>query len=132
MGGLGVGPPGIMPGAAGIDMNLLGGDSLANAYLFAVSAVLVQAAAIEAGRGGSADGELQQLLNSIAADMEDGTLEPARAQLLAEAEQALLPDLVVDMLQARFDERLAPHGSRKKAGTPEGVPAVIWSHNFGG
>ncbi len=55
------------PGAAGIDMNILGGDSPANAYLLAVSAALGQAAGTDAG--------LQELANTIQTDLEeDGKL----------------------------------------------------------
>ncbi|MCX4240701.1 FG-GAP repeat domain-containing protein [Paraliomyxa miuraensis] len=100
---LDIGPPGIDPGDAGIHMNLLGGDTLANAYLFAMSATLVQAAAIEAGPGGGMDGSLQAFINTVANDLaDDGALDPARVQLLDDAEQALYTDRAHDLLQARL------------------------------
>jgi hypothetical protein len=59
--------PNFNPGASGIDMNLLGGDTPANQYLLAVSAVLLQAAGSDAG--------LQELSNTIATNLEPaGTL----------------------------------------------------------
>ncbi len=45
---LGVGPIGYHPGAPGTGMNILGGDTDPNAYLFAVSTVIAQAASTAA------------------------------------------------------------------------------------
>jgi hypothetical protein len=75
-----------------------------NAYLFAMSAVMVQAAVIEAGPEGSVDGTLQGFVNAIAIDLADGTLDPARVQLLDDAEQGLLPDRAYELLAARLSE----------------------------
>jgi len=105
---LGIGPPGFVPGGAGNEMNLLGGSSQANAYLFAVSATLVQAAVIEAGEGGAVDGELQELINALAIDLEDGMLAPNRAALIEEAESAVLPEQVLDRLGARLADLGSP------------------------
>lgn len=99
---LGVGPTALDPGTGGIEMNLLGGSDLANAYLFAVSAVMAQAAATAAGADGSPDGELQELINAIAIDFEDAALDPPRAQLLLDAETELLPERAYDLLAARL------------------------------
>ncbi|MCA9654648.1 MAG: VCBS repeat-containing protein [Myxococcales bacterium] len=102
---LDIGPAGLDPGGAGIDMSLLGGDSLPNAYLFATSAIMIQAAALEAGPGGGVDGSLQAFINAIADDLaDDGMLDPARVQQLDDAEQALVSDRAHDLLAARLAE----------------------------
>lgn len=102
---LDIGPAGLDPGGAGIQMDLLGGDSLANAYLFAMSAIMVQAATSEAGPGGGVDGSLQAFINAIANDLaDDGALDPARVQLLDDAEQALFTDRTYDLLAARLSD----------------------------
>ncbi|MEZ4439883.1 MAG: VCBS repeat-containing protein [Polyangiaceae bacterium] len=101
---LGIGPAAFDPATPGIAMNLLGGNTTANAYLFAVSAVMAQAAVTEAGVSGSVDGELQELLNTTAIDLADGTLEPARRQIIADAETAVVPDRVVALLADRLAE----------------------------
>ncbi len=56
--------PSFNPGANGIDMNLLGGDTPANEYLLGVSAVLLQTAGSDAG--------LQELSNTLATNLEAG------------------------------------------------------------
>jgi hypothetical protein len=67
--------------AAGTDLDILGGDSDANAYLFALSCVLAQTARNEAA--GSEDAELQEQMTRIALDLEDdGALAPALADTL--------------------------------------------------
>lgn len=97
---LGIGPSGFDPGATGLEMTILGGDTDANAYLFAVSAVLVQAAATA---GGALDAVLQEELNTLALDFaDDGELEAAHAGALLTAEAALDIDLVETQLAARL------------------------------
>jgi hypothetical protein len=102
---LGVGPDDFDPGVGGINMNIAGGDTDANAYLFAVSAVIAKAAEL---RGGPLDARLQELVNAISADLApDGVLETTTIQALQEAELALDPPGVM----AAFGERLAELGS---------------------
>jgi len=73
---LGLGPADFVPKTRGVKMNILGGDSDENAYLLAVSAVLLKAAA---DRGGPIDANMQEIANTLAHDMEDGSQEPELA-----------------------------------------------------
>ncbi len=85
------------PAAPGIQMNVLGGDSPANAYLLAASAVLVKAAGSDAG--------LQELSNTIASDLEeDGDLTKANKAKVAAGLLALDSKAVMKNLQKRLDE----------------------------
>ena len=52
--------PSYVPGTSGVHMNVAGADNDDNAYLLAVSTVLTQVAV---NRGGSLDGQLQDVLN---------------------------------------------------------------------
>jgi hypothetical protein len=62
--------------SAGTELDILGGDSDANAYLFALSCVLAQTAFNE--NPGGVDSELQEQMSVIALDLEDdGALTPA-------------------------------------------------------
>ncbi|MFH0903391.1 MAG: hypothetical protein V2A73_22410 [Pseudomonadota bacterium] len=80
-----VGPPGYEPSTTGSQMNILGGDTDDNAYLFAVSAVLVQVAVTE---GGNLDATLQQLINTMSLDLaDDGLLQVATVKKLQEAQK---------------------------------------------
>jgi hypothetical protein len=102
---LGVGPHDFDPGVAGIEMNILGGDTDANAYLLAVSAVLAQAAALRAGEHGSIDSALQEVVNTLMRDLrDDGELSGERRAELRAAEEALDPVAVMDLLVARLAE----------------------------
>jgi hypothetical protein len=66
---------------AGTELDILGGDSDANAYLFALSCVLAQTAFNE--DPGSVDAELQEQMSVIALDLEDdGALQPAVVETL--------------------------------------------------
>lgn len=97
-----IGPPGFDPQADGIEMNILGGENLANAYLFAVSAVLVQAAMISEGIG-SVDAKLQELISTISLDLgNDGDISSDLKDLLYEAQLALDRLGVMDMLAQRL------------------------------
>lgn len=99
--GLGIGPPDFDPGEDGIEMNILGGDTDANAYLFAVSSVLAQAAF---ERGGWIDAELQELVNGLAEDLEgDGELDREAIRELRDAEAALDPEAIREALRVRLD-----------------------------
>jgi len=103
------------PGFTGFNnstsMNLLGGDTGSNAYMFAVSTVLGQVAKNRIpdynntqGASELLNAKLQELLNTLALDLEDGVLEADVKGEIAEA----LPDIdtrVIEyMLARRFDE----------------------------
>jgi hypothetical protein len=104
---LGIGG-GFQPGGTGIASNELGGDNDQNAYLFALSAILVQAAREQAGDGGSVDATLQQLINTIAVDLSaTGQLPTTLTSQIRTAEQDLDVDLTMDF----FATRLAATGS---------------------
>jgi len=105
---LAIGPSTFDPGAPGIALNELGGDTDANAYLLAISAVLTLAAQTAAGPGGPVDATLQQLLNAIAAELTaTGTIEPETIDAIQAAESALDTTQVM----ADFGARLAELGS---------------------
>ncbi len=110
-----IGPPDFSLDDPAIELTLQGGDTIENAYLFAVSSVLVTAAAKRTS--GSMDANLQEIINSISADLApDGELEQARIQELADAQvlprepgfplvlgETLIPSIIKANLQARFD-----------------------------
>lgn len=98
-----IGAPAV--GVAASQLNLLGGDTDANAYLFAVSVVFAQAAL--AANPGAVDAELQQLLNTAALDFADGAFDPTLLARLEIAEE--LVD--VGRVEASFDRRLAEIGA---------------------
>lgn len=86
---LGIGKPGFSLAGAAAEASVLGPDTDDNAYLFAVSAVVMQAAYTADPE--AADAAVQTLLNQLAADLAgDGTLddEGLRSRLAA-AETAL-------------------------------------------
>ncbi len=99
-----IGPPqGLNIAKDAIEMTLQGGDSLDNAYLFAVSAVLAQAAAIRSPS--SPDAALQELSNAIAIDLsDDGALSQGTVDSLKEAQIKLDPEDVMQKLSARLEE----------------------------
>ncbi|MFO7567462.1 MAG: hypothetical protein R6X02_32765 [Enhygromyxa sp.] len=86
---LGIGLPELEIGEPGTSLSILGGDTLANAYLFAVSTVLAQGGVdLAGGIDGSIDAHLQVLMNEVALDLaDDGQLE---AQLRATIDAAQL------------------------------------------
>lgn len=99
-----VGPPGVYGAAKGSDMDMLGGDTDANAYMLAVSAVLLQTATTDAD-GGSVDGEVQQLLNEIANDLgPDGFLGTMLAAKLLTAQLTFDTATVETNLAEYIDE----------------------------
>jgi len=98
---LGLTPPSFDPRASGVRMNVLGGDSDANAYLFAVSAVLAQAAV---GRG-SPDAELQQLVNAIGTSLqESGQLTNSLKTAIKKGLADLNPSLVMSSFADHLDK----------------------------
>ncbi|MBN1612342.1 MAG: SUMF1/EgtB/PvdO family nonheme iron enzyme [Polyangiaceae bacterium] len=100
--GLEIGLPDFDPGKQGTSLNIAGGDTDANAYLFAVSAVVAKAAEL---RGGPLDARIQELVNTISAGLaSDGTVRQAVVDELHEAQQALDTAAVEESFQARLDE----------------------------
>ncbi len=98
-----------------IELTLQGGDTLQNAYLFAVSSVLSHAARLRSPA--SPDAALQELINGISADLAvDGVISQTTVQTLVEAQtlpmeldgnssgQYLIPATVMADLEARFEE----------------------------
>jgi hypothetical protein len=95
---LGIGPPGFTPEAAGIYLNEVGGDNDSNAYLLAVSAVLMMTASRAVG-GLSG----QELLNTMAADLQvDGQLDDATKANIRAAEMEVDGDAVMRLFSARL------------------------------
>lgn len=102
---LGIGVSGFDPGVPGLGMTLLGGDTDANAYAFAVGAVLLQAAVDDVGVEGSVDAAVQAFANEIAAGLaDDGLLTAAQRDAIAQAEANLDADAAIAALQSRFDQ----------------------------
>jgi hypothetical protein len=104
----GLGTATFSPGKSGVDMNLLGGDDDGNAYLFALSAIVAQAALTDAGPSGAIDAKLQELVNAFALDLaDDGQVGAARNQVLLDAQRALAPSWV----QLQMTRRLSLIGA---------------------
>jgi len=100
---LGIGPTGFDPAATGTESSLLAGDDVASAYLFAVGAVMLEAARVEAGPGGPVDATFQQLLNTAANDFAStGSFSPAVAAKIHDAEGSLDADGAMANLAARL------------------------------
>jgi hypothetical protein len=100
---LGIGPPAFVPEAAGIYLNVFGGDSDSNAYLLAVSAVLAQ---VGLSRGGDlgADGALQELLARISADLApDGVIADALKAEIAAAYRSIDGDRIMGLFRFRLE-----------------------------
>lgn len=78
---------GFNPGVEGTDMSILGGDTAANQYLFALSAILMQATHM---KDGPIDATLQEFINTLAADFaEDGEFTFEHQAILVAALQSL-------------------------------------------
>jgi ELWxxDGT repeat protein/cysteine-rich repeat protein len=102
---LGIGATAFDPGVPGLAMTLLGGDTDANAYAFAVGVVLLQATVDDVGTDGPVDAAFQALANELAVELaDDGTITTAQAARIAEAEANLDSDAAMAALQSRFDE----------------------------
>lgn len=102
---LAIGPTGFELGAADTALDLLGGDTDGNAYLFAVSAVFLQAAWDAAGEGGPGDATLQEMLNGVASDLsDDGAIAETTRVQLQTAETHVDIDGITANLRARLDE----------------------------
>lgn len=88
-----VGAPGVALTVPAVQASVTGPDTDDNAYVFALSAVIAQAAHLADPT--APDAALQGLLNALALDLaDDGALEPARVMQLAAAETALDADAV--------------------------------------
>lgn len=101
-----VGPDGFAPGKSGVQMNLLGGDDEANAYLLCAASILAQRAQIEAGGpDGPVDANLQELVNTISEQMTQlGQIAPGIQDDLRAAQREVDGDAVMANLQVRFDD----------------------------
>jgi hypothetical protein len=89
------------PTTGGAQMNILGGDTDNNAYLLAVSSVMIQTAM---ARGGSFDATLQELLNTFALDFADGSLSSSLKDEISNALVALNVKSIADNLAERLTE----------------------------
>jgi hypothetical protein len=90
------------PGADGTQLNLLGGNNLPSAYLFAASSVVEQAAQSSNISGGT-DAKVQSLINQLSIDFSSaGTLTSADAATIATGRVCVEPDSVMASLGARF------------------------------
>jgi alpha-tubulin suppressor-like RCC1 family protein len=101
---LGIGPSGFLPHASAVETTLLQGDDDASAYLFAVGAILLQAASTEAGPAGPVDATFQELLNTISTEFTTmGQLSSKTKSVIHAAECSLDADAAMAHLAARFD-----------------------------
>jgi hypothetical protein len=90
--------------APGVDLNLFGGDNPSNAYLLALSCHVSQAA-LNASDGTDFDAQLQQLMNTIAADLEaDGIVDPVFIEQKIDQASTFDPYECVASLQKRLDD----------------------------
>jgi hypothetical protein len=104
---LGITLPGFVVGAAGPQLDLLGGDTDANAYLFAVSTLLAQAAQLQSPS--APDAALQELLNRIAFDLSaTGGIDAARGAQLTAALAAIPVGAVEAAFAARYPSAAVP------------------------
>lgn len=96
---LGVGVPGLALALPAAQLSVAGPDTDDNAYVFALSAVLMQAA--HSADPDAVDAALQALVNGLAADLaDDGALAAKQTEPLAAAETALKADAVRGALSA--------------------------------
>lgn len=100
--GMDIGPERYEPGAVASGLQIVGQDDDDAAYLFAIGAVLTQAAVERTTMGGSVDANLQELVNSISLDIgEDGELMERTVAELRAAETAVDARFVEDALLTR-------------------------------
>jgi hypothetical protein len=106
---LGVGAENFDPGARGMAMSILGGDTLPNAYLFAVSVVLAQVA-VE--RAYAVDDAMYDVLNELRLDLhDDGEISERRRGEIA----AAMAKVDIHGVTARLQQRLQQLGSEATA-----------------
>jgi hypothetical protein len=90
------------PGADGTQLNLLGGNNVPSAYLFAASSVVAEAAQLSNISGGT-DAKVQSLINQLSIDFASaGTLTSADTATLGTGRACVEPDSVMASLAARF------------------------------
>lgn len=121
-------PGGFRPGAVGTRMNLLGGDSDASSYLFAVSAVLAYAAQV-------ADWELQAealqaLLDELALDLApDGRIGPELRASIDDARLFIETGIVEESFAAHLSglgvSALVPDLDRSLDHDGDGLPNAL-------
>jgi cysteine-rich repeat protein len=101
---LGIGLADLEIAEAGTSLNILGGDTLDNAYLLAVSSVLAQAGVnLAGGLEGPVDANLQELVNRIALDLaDDGAIAPELRADIDAGELAVDSSAVMIALAARL------------------------------
>jgi hypothetical protein len=108
---LGIGGTAFAPGGVGVSLNELGTNDDSNAYLFAVSAIMVETV-IQEGGTSSLDAQLQELIDTIASDLvAHGTLPGSVTSEILAAQEALDVDLTMDL----FADRLKSIGSSATA-----------------
>ena len=86
-----------------VTMDVAGGDNDRNAYLLAVSSVIVKAAEIS-GDGVSVDARLQELLNNMMLELSGGELSDSTNGLISQALSELDTDDIEDKLAGRLME----------------------------
>ena len=100
---LGIGGPAFDPKVSATEMNLLGGDSDANAYVFAVSSILAQIAQDSAGASGSVDATLQELINTVSSSFaQSGTIDGTTVGKIKAVQAAVNPQGFMDLLAVRL------------------------------
>lgn len=121
-----IGGPGFDPQASYLEMNIVGGDSDADAYAFAVSTILTEVARRNAA-GGSLEAALQELLNTTSqAFAEDGTIGNELVSTIQTVQQELDPVHVMTLLRKRLAQigsnATVPNLHRVWDGDGDGVP----------
>ncbi|MDJ0764702.1 MAG: DUF1566 domain-containing protein [Myxococcota bacterium] len=116
---LGIGLPGLALDGSGIEMSVTGGDTGPNAYLFAVSAVLLQVARVRSPE--SEDASFQEVMNEISSQLADtGDIsaslkeEIRDAQLVRGDPDSYLPPLIPSVVMEALAGRLASVGSSQE------------------
>jgi cysteine-rich repeat protein len=99
---LGIGLADLAIAEEGSSLNILGGDTLDNAYLLAVSSVLAQGGVnLAGGIDGPIDAHLQKLVNAIAIDLaDDGAIDPEVRAAIDAGELGLDTHAVMSALEA--------------------------------
>lgn len=127
--GLGIGGAGFDPHTPGVHMSIAGGDDDANAYLFAVSAILAQIAS-DTANGASVDATLQELLNMLSSSFaESGQIDPGFVQQIVDVQKNVDPQTIMNLLQDRLtsihSSASVPDLNRVWDSDGNGVPNVV-------
>jgi cysteine-rich repeat protein len=100
---LGIGLPDLEIVEPGTSLDILGGDTPANAYLFAVSSVLARGGVtLAGGLDGTIDAHLQALMNQIAFDLADDGLIDAELRAKVDAAELALDTAAVEVALAAW------------------------------